>query len=105
MMDAPTWEQALDGLENHLLHAEALLSGAIDEMPSETWVKPHGLGPMPAHLVDRAMALRERQGAVMAAIPAVLADNRRQRQLAERMEVRTRSGRNGADSLYVDVSA
>jgi hypothetical protein len=103
MMDAPTWDQALDALEQHLLDAEALVRGDIEEMPADTWVKPYGLGPMPPRLVDRALALRERQAAVLAAIPEVLTENRRKRQLAERLEMRT--GRHQSDSVYVDVSA
>jgi hypothetical protein len=52
MMDAPTWDQALDALEQHLLDAEALVRGDIEEMPADTWVKPYGLGPMPPRLVE-----------------------------------------------------
>ncbi len=81
MTDAPNWELALDALEAHLQHAEAVLADDAREMPIDTWVKPAGLGPLPSHLVDRAMELRSRQTAVMstliANIPAALAAGRR----------------------------
>lgn len=103
MTDASTWEQALDALEHHIRDAEALLHGDAEEIELGDWVKPHGLGPMPAHLVDRAMTLRARQTALMALIPVVLAENRKQRQMAARMD--TTPSRRRADAVYVDVSA
>lgn len=103
MTDAPTWEQALDALEHHIRDAEALLNGDAEELDISEWTKPHGLGPMPAHLVDRAMALRARQATLMAVIPVVLAENRKQRQMAARMD--TAPDRRRADAVYVDVSA
>jgi hypothetical protein len=99
-----TWEQALDELERHLQEAEALLRGDAEEISRETWEKPHGLGPIPEHLVDRAMRLRERQAIVIAAIPRVLTEKRQQRRVAERLEqgsVRSAS----AAAVYVDVTA
>lgn len=98
-----TWEQALDELEQHLTHAEALLSGAAaGELPVRGWVKPDGLGPLPAHLVDRAFALRERQHAVIAAIPAALAATRQQATVTEKLES---GGRHAAPAVYIDVTA
>lgn len=103
MTDARTWEQALDALERHIRDAEALLDGDAEELKVGQWAKPHGLGPMPTHLVDRAMALRARQATLLAVIPVVLAENRKQRQMAARMD--TAPGRRRADAVYVDVSA
>ncbi|HWJ81086.1 MAG TPA: hypothetical protein VNS55_02515 [Nocardioides sp.] len=98
-----TWEQALDELEQHLDHAESLLSGATaGELPRRGWVKPDGLGPLPGHLVDRAFSLRERQHAVLAAIPAALAATRQQRTVTERLES---GGRQHAPAVYIDVTA
>lgn len=98
-----TWAEALDELERHLLEAEALLRGDAEELPSETWVKPSGLGPLPGDLVDRAMRLRERQALVIAAIPRVLDEKRQQRRVAERLE--QASTRPSPGSVYVDVTA
>lgn len=98
-----TWEQALDELERHLLEAEALLRGDADDMSRETWEKPHGLGPIPEHLVDRAMRLRERQAIVIAAIPRVLTEKRQQLRVAERLE--QGSAQPTAPAVYVDVTA
>lgn len=103
MTDAPTWEQALDALEHHIRDAETLLNGDAEELEVGEWLRPQGLGPMPAHLVDRAMALRARQATLLAVIPVVLAENRKQRQMAARMD--TAPGGRRAEAVYVDVSA
>lgn len=103
MTDALSWDQALDALEDHILSAETMLNGDAQELEVDAWVKPQGLGPMPTHLVDRAMALRARQATLLAVIPVVLAENRKQRQMAARMD--TAPGRRRADAVYVDVSA
>lgn len=103
MTNASTWEQALDELEQHLEHAEALLAGtSAGELPARGWVKPDGLGPLPGHLVDRAFALRRRQGTVLAAIPAALAATRQQATVTERLES---GGRHTAPAVYIDVTA
>lgn len=106
MTDAPTWEQALDDLEKHLQHAEVLRSGDAEEMPTDTWVKPAGLGPLPPHLVDRAMELRSRRAALIstlvAAIPAALAEGRGARETLERPQP---GGRRRATPMHGDVSA
>ena len=105
-MTGPAWEQALDELEQHLHHCESLLSdrsgdGSEEPVPGR-WVKPDGLGPMPAHLVDRAFALRERQAAVIAALPGAIAANRQQRAAAERLRP---AGPARPGAVYVDVTA
>ena len=111
-MTRPTWEQALDELEQHLHHCESLLSegsdasgapGGSDAVPVPgRWLKPDGLGPLPAHLVDRAFALRERQAAVIAALPGAIAVNRQQRAAADRPRP---GGPARPGSVYLDVTA
>jgi len=102
MTDVLTWEQALDALEEHIRGTEALLDGdARAVAPAGEWIKPSGLGPLPAHLVDRAMALRVRQTSLGTRLSTALVETRKQRQMAVRME--TAPVR--ADAIYLDVTA
>lgn len=103
MPEPMTWDAALDDLENHLTEAEALLDGEAAPAPRATWVKPHGLGPLPPHLVERAFKLRERQAALIAAIPAAMAETRAQQAAAERHQGGRRIKQ--PDAIYIDVSA
>lgn len=109
--EAPTWSAALDTLEAHILHVEEIIVGLTAEdgdFRINPWVKPHGLGPMPTELVDRAMALRERQAALIARIPEVLIERRREAELLTRHhDAGPTSGGSGRHSaaVYVDVSA
>ena len=63
---APTWEAAWDAalrtLELDVIAAEALLTlDHIADAPPDPWAPPAGLGPLPATLADRALALLDRQ--------------------------------------------
>lgn len=102
-MTHPDWEQALDELEQHLHRCESLLSAATDEAPAAArWVKPTGLGPLPAHLVDRAFALRERQTALIAALGGAITANRQQRVAVDRVRP---GGPARPGAVYLDVTA
>ena len=95
------WETALDRLELDVLKAERMLEVASAE-PLESWDEPQLAGPIPADLVERALALRARQEQVMAALTASLGDVRRQHEFAERVDRAT--GR--ADRpVYLDLDA
>lgn len=65
---APAWEaawsHALTELELDVAQAEALLRADHEEavrLHAQPWVPPHGLGPLPVSLAERAQALLDRQ--------------------------------------------
>lgn len=101
-MTVPTWETALDALENYLLEVEALLAGETDAAPP-AWVKPPDLGPLPVHLVDRALDLQRRNSELLAALPDAIAGKRQQHRAVEHLQ--QSSGRHASPATYVDVSA
>lgn len=100
-----TWTEALDRLEAHADHAEQMLrgmpAGATGTTP-EPWLPPTDLGPLPNDLVPRARTLLARQQRLMAAIPGVLEDNRRQQQVADRVGQATTVP---PVPVYLDVTA
>ncbi|TQK69579.1 MULTISPECIES: hypothetical protein [unclassified Nocardioides] len=100
-----SWTEALDRLEAHADHAEQMLrgvpAGATGTTP-EPWLPPTDLGPLPSDLVPRARMLLARQQRLMAAIPGVLADNRRQQQVADRVG---RATTTPPTPVYLDVTA
>lgn len=60
------WERALGEVESDLDDAEALVAPGylLDAAPAVTlggWTPPTGLGPMPAELAERALAILDRQ--------------------------------------------
>lgn len=96
---ARSWESALDGLEAHLLEAEALL-----DTPYGTptpWEAPATTGPLPAHLAARAASLLERQEATIARLGPALRRVGQQRAVTERIgQTTARPTR----SIYIDAS-
>lgn len=96
-----SWVEALDRLEAHAERAERLLQGlgAPDIAP---WTPPSDLGPMPEEFIPRARILLERQQKLMAAIPSVLADNRQQQRVADRVSDATTGP---SAPVYLDVIA
>ncbi|TIC83514.1 hypothetical protein E8D34_15375 [Nocardioides sp. GY 10113] len=105
-MSAPeSWEEALVRLEAHVDRAEGIISGLAapdDERDAEPWVEPTGLGPMPTEFLFRAKELLERQQRLMATLPALLADNQAQRQVASKVSDATATK---AGPVYLDVTA
>ena len=100
-----SWVEALDRLEAHADHAEQMLRGAPASATGATlepWLPPTDLGPMPNDLVPRARTLLARQQRLMAAIPALLDDNRRQQQVIDRVG---RATVTPATPVYLDVTA
>ena len=88
------WTAALDGLELDVARAEALL--ARDEPAVESawaaaaattgWTPPELPGPLPAQLRRRAESILTRQIGVSHELTRAMADSRRHRRLAERLE-------------------
>lgn len=102
--ERPTsWTEALDRLEAHADRAEQALAGEPDAgSTAEPWLPPTDLGPMPSDLVPRARMLLARQQRLMAAIPGVLADNRRHQQVTDRVG---RATTTNPSPVYLDVTA
>lgn len=104
--DRPSsWTEALDRLEAHADHAEQMLQGVpagATGATVEPWLPPVDLGPLPNELVPRARTLLARQQQLMAAIPGVMADNRRQQLVADRVGRATTAP---PTPVYLDVTA
>lgn len=94
------WETALDRLELDLMRAERLLSVPNGPAP-EPWHEPELGGPIPGDLVERALALRDRQEQLQAALREQVATTREQHAFTDRVDRAT--GRRPA--LQFDVQA
>lgn len=95
------WETALDRLELDVLHTERLLEDPERSAP-ESWDEPDLHGPIPADLVERALAIRDRQLRAQEQLTAALGTIARQHEFASRVDRATRREGSG---VYVDVSA
>jgi hypothetical protein len=95
------WETALDRLERDATDAERMLADA-DTPPTGSWDEPDLTGPIPADLVDRAVALRARQERIRAELVTALDATRRQHRFADRVDRAT--GR-GDGPVYLDLDA
>ncbi|MFC7496458.1 MULTISPECIES: hypothetical protein [unclassified Nocardioides] len=95
------WATALDRLELDVMRAERMLQDPTRPGP-EPWDEPQLSGPIPADLVERAVALRERQRAVQAAITTQLGAIGRQHEFANRVD---RATRQAGPAVYLDVTA
>lgn len=95
------WETALDRLERDATDAERMLADAATP-PAGSWDEPDLAGPIPADLVDRAVALRERQERIRAELVTALEATRRQHRFADRVDRAT--GR-GDRPVYLDLDA
>lgn len=99
------WHVELDRLELHVDRAEQLIgapAGLDAAGEPRAWQVPTGLGPLPEEFIPRARLLLERQRRLMALIPSVLADNRQQQRVADRVSGATTAP---TSPVYVDVSA
>jgi hypothetical protein len=98
------WERVLADLEAWVDRAEALLSdGATSHLPpSQPWSAPEGLGPLPAELRDRVLALLERQDVVVDAARAALRRTGDQRRVTDRVGAATAAPRG---PVYLDLRA
>lgn len=95
------WETALDRLELDVILAERRLTdpAAPDFQP---WDEPTLHGPMPADLVERALALRERQRRVQAELDTALEILRRHHAFAARVD---RATARPDRPVYLDLDA
>jgi hypothetical protein len=99
------WETALDRLELDVLLAERLLAEPTrsERLAHEPWDEPTLAGPIPADLVDRALALRERQAQVEVELARAAGVVGRQHRFADRVDRAT--GRGPGHAVYLDVDA
>jgi hypothetical protein len=80
---------ALDELEADVDQVELLLANdhrVRDLPPADPWSPPDGLGPLPLDLRPRADAILSRQIAATQALALMMATNRRQSEMATRIE-------------------
>ena len=98
------WETALDRLELEVIYVERLLiDPSSDHEALDPWDEPQLTGPIPADLVDRAIAIRTRQERAERALAHVVDRTRRQHQFATRVDRAT--GGQSRPALYVDIDA
>ena len=95
------WETALDRLERDATDAERMLADAA-KPPVGSWDEPDLTGPIPADLVDRAVAIRARQERIRTELAAALDAARGQHRFADRVDRAT--GRPDTP-IYLDVDA
>jgi hypothetical protein len=95
------WETALDRLELDVILAERKLHDPTAP-DLEPWDEPELVGPIPADLVDRALALLARQRAVRDRLAVTAQGLRRHQDFASRVDRATaRTGR----PVYLDLEA
>ena len=99
------WETALDRLELDVLLAERLLADPTrtERLAHDPWDEPTLSGPIPADLVGRAVALRERQARVEAELRLAVGAVGRQHRFADRVDRAT--GRGNGYPVYLDIDA
>lgn len=105
-MNEPAWDDAwvtaLASMEVELEQAQAML--ALDRVFEETtidpWRPPSNLGPLPAHLVERARTLLARQ----LDVSRQLADAARMSRRHERAVTRLHGG-SASPPVYLDTPA
>ena len=94
---AEGWEAVLDRLEADLAVVEAQASGAVGSV--EPWAVPVGLGPIPEHLQERAVAIEERQRLVAPRLEAAKASAGRHLAAVRAIPTSSAPGR----PLYLDA--
>lgn len=80
--DTEAWARALDALEADLAETNQMLDGSPDEIGplvlrrATAWRVPHGLGPLPAELADRASGVLAAQRSTAARLARALSATR-----------------------------
>jgi hypothetical protein len=92
------WETELDRLDLEVLWVERLLSAATHLQRSD-WVPPEPAGPMPIHLLPRALEINKRQTEVQNRILKTMRMTSQHRTYVERM-----SNDDAEVPRYVDIS-
>lgn len=97
--DDLAWEVELDRLDLEIMQVERLIK-AMKPLESPDWVPPTLDGPLPEHLLPRALDIQERQSKALAQILRALRGAQRQRRYVERTVSEEQ-----LVPLYVDISA
>ena len=99
---AEAWEQALASMEMDVNEAEAMLAvdHVFEEKVRDPWIPPTNLGPLPAHLTERARVLLARQLEVSRQLAMAARNSRRQDKALSAMSMGTPSR-----PVYLDTPA
>ncbi len=87
------WADALESLEMDVAEAEGMLAldRVFEEVVRDPWTPPANLGPLPAHLVERARALLERQLSVSKQLASAARNSRKHDRALSQLQVATPS--------------
>ena len=96
------WSRALAALEMDVAEAESMLAidRIFEEKARDPWTPPVGLGPLPAHLTERARALLGRQLQVSRELTAAARNSRRHDRAVSHLQVTQPS-----PPVYLDTPA
>ena len=96
------WARALGDLEMDVAEAESMLAidRVFEEKARDPWTPPVGLGPMPAHLAERARALLARQLHVSRELASAARNSRRHDVAISHLQVTS-----PAPPVYLDTPA
>lgn len=92
------WEVELDRLDLEVIRVERLLK-AMKPMEHPDWVAPSPSGPMPPHLLPRAMEIHRRQTAMLERVLRAMRST-----TLHRTYVETLADPNDAAPRYVNVT-
>jgi hypothetical protein len=83
------WARALGELEMDVAEAESMLAidRVFEEKARDPWTPPVGLGPLPAHLGDRARTLLSRQLHVSRELASAARNSRRHDRAVSHLQV------------------
>jgi hypothetical protein len=93
------WEVELDRLELEIHRVERLIT-AIKPLEATDWVTPTMTTPLPAHLLERAVDIHERQRQALTQIVRALTRAQRQRRYVDRAATEEQPA-----PVYVDITA
>lgn len=96
------WTDALAALEIEVSEAESMLAldRVFEEVARDPWTPPPYLGPLPAHLVERARTLLARQLGVSKELASAARNSRKHDHAVSRLQVTTPS-----PPVYLDTPA
>ncbi len=96
------WSRALGELEMDVAEAESMLAidRVFEEKARDPWTPPVGLGPMPAHLAERARTLLGRQLHMSRELASAARNSRRHDMAISHLQVTT-----PVPPVYLDTPA
>ena len=96
------WVEALTSLEMDVAEAESMLAldRVFDQVTRDPWTPPTNLGPLPAHLVDRARTLLARQLSVSQQLASAARNSRKHDRALAQLHATASS-----PPVYVDTPA